>query len=95
MKAYITNKEELDSTVAEAVERVVKNSIPQIIQKASRKEYYTIDEACQYLDVSRRHLQHLRTTGQIGYVKNGRKVYLKHEDLQNFFTDNYIPSENG
>lgn len=93
MNAYIQSREELDETVSQAVERVIKKSIPEIVQRATRKEFYTIEEACQYLDVSRRHLQYLRTTNQISYVKNGRKVYFKHEDLQNFMEENYIEVE--
>lgn len=90
MQIFIPSKEELSEVVSEAVERAVNDRLPEIIHKATRKKYYTIQEVCDLLDVSRRHLQYLRSTNQIGYVLNGRKVYFRAEDLEKFFEVNYI-----
>ena len=78
--------------VINAVEEAITKRLPYIIKKATSKDYYTIDDVCEMLDVSRRHLQYLRDSGQISYVKNGRKIYFKAEDLEEFFGVNYIQS---
>ena len=92
MKTYIPTQEELKKIVSEAVEHAVSKKLPEIIKRSTAKDYYTISEVCDLLNVSRRHLQYLRDSGQIGFVKNGRKIYFRAEDLENFFDENYIES---
>ena len=93
MNAYIPSKDEFQKAIKEAVEQAVVQRLPEIISKATRKEYYTIEETCELLDVTRRHLQYLRDSGQISFVQNGRKIYFKAEDLDRFFASNYITAE--
>lgn len=94
METYIPSKDELQQAISEAVESAVMKRLPEIIRKATRKEHYTISEVCEMLDVSRRHLQYLRDSGQLTHVKNGRKVYFRAKDLEQFFDENLIDSEN-
>lgn len=93
MISYIPTKDELQKAITEAVETAVAKKLPEIIQKATRKSHYTIDKACQILSVTRRHLQHLRDTDQISFVQHGRKIYFRAEDLDKFFSNNYINNE--
>ncbi len=90
MRTYIPTKEELEEIVQNAVEEIVTQKLPTIIRESNRKDYYTIGETCEILDVSKRHLQYLRDTEKISYVKEGRKIYFKAEDLEEFFNRNYI-----
>lgn len=62
---------------------------------SARKPVYTITEVCEMFGVSRRHLQYLRDTKQIGYVQNGRKVLFRAEDLDLFFQANAIRKGGG
>lgn len=93
MISYIPTKDELQKAITEAVETAVAKKLPEMIRKATRKSHYTIDEACEILSVTRRHLQYLRDTNQISFVQHGRKVYFKAEDLDDFFNINYIKME--
>lgn len=93
MNTYIPSKDEFQKAIKEAVEQAVVQRLPEIISKATRKEYYNIDETCEILDVTRRHLQYLRDSGQISFVQNGRKIYFRTEDLDEFFNKNYIEAE--
>lgn len=90
MNTYISSKDELQKAISEAVETAVSKKLPELIRKATAKPYYTIDEACAILSVTRRHLQHLRDSNQISFVQHGRKIYFKSEDLDHFFSNNYI-----
>lgn len=90
MISYISSKDELQKAIKEAVETAVAIRLPEIIRKATSKSHYTIDETCEILSVTRRHLQHLRDTDQISFVQHGRKIYFKAEDLDDFFNRNYI-----
>ena len=93
MQAFFPTKEEFESTIERSFQKLLEDRLPILIQKATQKDTYTIKEVCELLDVSRRHLQYLRDSGQIGYVKNGRKVYFRATDLEDFFDQNYIPAE--
>ena len=90
MEAYISTRNELQETVRAAVEQAVISRLPEIIRKVTAKEFYTISEACDILNCTRRHLQYLRDSGQIAYVKSGKKIYFKAEDIERFFDRNYI-----
>lgn len=93
MNAYIQSRDELHSVIKQAVEEAVSKRLPKIIRKASKKEIYDITSTCELLNVSRRHLQYLRDSGQLSYVKNGRKIYFRAEDLEEFFDKNYIEAD--
>lgn len=90
METYIPNKLEFQKAITEAVEKAVCDKIPEIVKKATAKDVYTQEEVCNLLDVTRRHLLYLRNSGQINYIQNGRKIYFRAEDLQEFFDENYI-----
>lgn len=90
MNTYISTKNELQEAIQQAVEKAVLERIPELIKRATSKSHYTIDEACEILSVTRRHLQHLRDTQQISFVQHGRKIYFRAEDLDAFFNLNYI-----
>lgn len=90
MEAYIPTKSEFQKAIAEAVEKAVCDKIPEIVKKSTQKDVYTQDEVCKLLNVTRRHLLYLRNSGQINFIQNGRKIYYRAEDLQNFFDENYI-----
>lgn len=87
---FFPSKEEFQETIEQLFETLIEERLPDLIRKATEKKYYTIAEVCELLDVSRRHLMYLRSSGQINYAKNGRKIYFKREDLEEFFDKNYI-----
>lgn len=57
------------------------------------KDYMTIDEACEYFDVSKNTLKTWREQG-LTIIKVGRKVLLSAKDL-NAFLDRFKFSEFG
>lgn len=92
---YFPSKEEFESTIDESFSKLLAEKLPALIRKATEKKYYTINEVCELLDISRRHLLYLRSSGQINYIKNGKKIYFKRDDLESFFDVNYIQAEAG
>lgn len=87
---YFPTKKEFEETIESSFEKLLAEKLPALIRKATEKDVYTINETCELLDVSRRHLQYLRDSGQINYIKNGKKIYFRREDLEQFFDRNYI-----
>jgi len=90
---YVPTKDELKTVVSEAVQDAIKVKLPETIRRATQKKWLSTEEVCEILNVSRRHLQHLRDTGQIPYSQHGRKIYFKSEDLEEFFEEHYIEAQ--
>jgi excisionase family DNA binding protein len=76
--------------ITEAVNEAIKPHIDRLLTTPNMKPVYTIDEVTEMFGVSKRHLQYLRDSGQIGYSKSGRKVLFRAEDLNKFFENHYI-----
>ena len=89
-KIYFPSKDEFEDTIERKFEKILSDKLPALIRKATQKQYFTISDACELLSCSRRHLLYLRQSGQINFVKNGKKIFFKREDLEAFFDDNYI-----
>jgi excisionase family DNA binding protein len=90
---FFPTKEDFQQAVDESFEKIISDKLEALVKRATAKEIYTINEVCDLLDCSRRHLMYLRSSGQINYIKNGKKVYFRHEDLLDFFDRNYIENE--
>jgi len=93
MEMYYPTKREFEETVENTFEKIFSERLPELIRKATEKKYYTIEETCEILDCTRRHLMYLRSSGQINYVKNGRKVYFRAEDIESYFEENLIQKD--
>lgn len=83
---YLSDKKELQQLIKEAVKEVFDAYLPMAIRKASRKKWLTTNELMKELNCSRRHLQYLRTTNQIPFIQNGKKVWYDMDDIEEFFT---------
>ena len=84
MKTYIASKEEIEQATERAVSRFLSDRLPEMIRKAAQKPWLTTAEACEYLNVSRRHLQYLRTSRQLPFSKDGRTIRYHVDDLDEF-----------
>jgi excisionase family DNA binding protein len=84
------NETSFKALITQAVDEAIKPHIERLAATPNMKPVYTIDEVSEMFGVSKRHLQYLRDSGQIGYSKNGRKVLFRAEDLNKFFENHYI-----
>jgi excisionase family DNA binding protein len=87
MNAYISSKSELNEVVTLAVERTVRNLIPELIRKATDKKYLTKEEVKDLTGWSDRTLQHLRDSRQIPFVKHGKKILYPYEGFMQFLEE--------
>ncbi len=58
-------------------------------QNLVRKSILNFNETCQYLELSQSHLYKLTSTGAVPHYKpNGKKIYFKREELDNWLLRN-------
>jgi excisionase family DNA binding protein len=92
--AYIPNKQELENLVQKAVEKSVNEAVPAAVRKATRKEWLTTDDVMELLQVSRRHVQHLRDSNQLSYSQSGHRTIRYHiDDVEEYLNNHKIKSK--
>jgi excisionase family DNA binding protein len=84
------NEQHFKALIDSAFHDAVKKALQNELKIETRQPVYSIDEVSKLFNVSKRHLQYLRDSGQIGYIKNSRKILFRWEDLQQFFESNYV-----
>lgn len=90
MQTYIPTRTELDTAISEAVERTVRSLVPELIRKATSKEFLTKEEVKEMTGWSDRTLQNLRDTRQIPFNKHGKKILYPYDGMMQFFQKNHI-----
>ena len=90
MKTYISSKEEIEEATEKAVSRLLSEKLPALVRKAAQKPWLTTKEASEYLQVSRRHLQYLRTSRQLPFSKDARTIRYHLDDLDEFLENRRV-----
>ncbi len=75
---------------ATKLEELVVQAVSRAIDKKLRKPVHTIEEVCDMFGVTKRSLQYLRDTKKLGYIKEGKKILFRAEDLEAFFQAHYV-----
>ena len=74
----------------EQLEAALQRRIPEIIRRASRKEYITTTELQELTGMSPRMQAYHRENGHLPYSQEGRKIWYKTADVERFFDDRRI-----
>ena len=83
---------ELNDLVRDAIRPVVRNEVDKAVRAANQKAYLTQTEVCQLTGWSRRQLAYKRSKGELAYLKRGRTVLYKTEDVYSWLDEGYVPS---
>ncbi|MFH5884008.1 helix-turn-helix domain-containing protein [Halalkalibaculum sp. DA3122] len=90
MNVFIPNKEELEEAIYEAVQQVLREEMPEIIRKATRRKWLTTEEVMEMLQCSRRHIQYLRDSNQLSYSQKGRTIRYNIDDIEAFLNEGKV-----
>lgn len=90
MNAYIPTKEDLEQIVSRATRETVTDVLPEAIYKATRKKWLTTKEVAEMLQVSIRHMQHLRDSGQIEYHQNSRTIRFHIDAVEKYLNNGKV-----
>ena len=90
VSVVVTNPETLRIIIRAAFDDAVSESLPDLVRKATTKQYLTGQEAQEYMGLSRRKLQYLRDTRQIPFVQHGRKILYPSDGIEQFLQDHRI-----
>jgi len=90
MNVFIPNKEEFEEAIYNAVRKVMREEMPMLIRKATRKKWLTTNDVMDMLQCSRRQVQYLRDSRQIPFSQNGRTIRYCIEDIEVYLNDNKV-----
>ena len=90
MNTYIATKSELTQIVHEAVRKLIDETLPSLIRKATRKEWLTTEDLMDLTGWSRRTLQYLRDERRLPFSQEGRRILYKTEDVEAYLASNKI-----
>lgn len=90
MNTYISSKEELNTAIQQAVSEAVNKALPELIRKATAKEFLTKEELMELTGWSSRTIQNLRDTRQIPFSQHGRKILYPYTGMMEFLKENHI-----
>lgn len=90
METYIPNKHELIEAIQQAVRKGINEAVPNIVRRATQKEYLTKQELMSLTGYSSRTIQHLRDTRQIPYSQHGRKIVYPYKGILEYLDRNNV-----
>ena len=90
---FIPTREEFSEILENTVDRLLARRIPEIIRRANRKEYLTTTEFKELTGCSHRVQQYLRDEGKISFSQEGRKIFYKTEDVEQFMADRQVKAK--
>lgn len=86
----------LAAVVAEAVQPAVaaalQQALPEILRRASRPAYLTRQQVMDLTGWSERKLAYLQSQRRLPYLKRGRSVLFKTEDVEAYLAEGYVPA---
>ena len=90
---YIPDAETFEKIVSTAVKKTMIDTLPELLEKATRPKWLTTDEVMQILKCSRRHAQFLRDSNRLPFHKHGRSIRYKVDDIENYMNAGKVEAE--
>ena len=91
MQKALLISEESFNVLIEKLEKL-EQKVDTINKEANAKQWLTIEETCNYLNVSKRTLQSYRDNGILPFSQIGGKIYFEVNDLKVYFKAHYKPA---
>ena len=86
----VTDRAQLKELIETVVREVSKDTIPEIVKKATEKPWLTKEELMELTGWSSRTLQNLRSTNKLPHSKHGRKILYPRQGVMEFLEDHAI-----
>lgn len=93
MNVFIPTKEEFEEAILRAVRKVMREEMPELVRKATRKKWLTTNDVMEMLQCSRRQVQYLRDSRQIPFSQNGRTIRYNVEDVEDFLNESMVKNK--
>jgi len=91
----VTDRQTLEETVAEVVQRVVLERVPDAIREANQPEWLSRESVCERYDLTPRQLTYMRNNGRVEYTQHGRRILYNRESLDQWIDEGRVQARAG
>ena len=90
MQTVVLSPEELSDLIDGAVERSISKHVPELLRKATRKEFLTVEELSELTGWSRRTIQYLRDSRQLPFYQDGRRILFQTDEIEQYIREKRV-----
>jgi hypothetical protein len=91
----VTDRETLESTVADVVRRIMLGTVPDVLREAEKPEWMSRDQVCKTYGLTPRQLTYMRNNGRIEYTQHGRRILYNRESLEKWVDEGRVRARSG
>ena len=88
----VTSKKDLNATIQDALDTALKERLPDVIRRATTKEYLTKAELMELTGWSSRQVEYKKSKREIPFVRRGRLVLFPTEEVYAYLDEGYVPA---
>jgi hypothetical protein len=86
----LVSQDDIREIVRESVRTELAETLPKLIKRATKKDYFTSKEVRELTGFSSRKLCYLRDEGKIDFVQHGKSVLYPTESLYEFLERHHV-----
>ena len=87
---FVTDRDTLNSTVAEAVRDAMLATVPDAVREATAPEWLSREEVCERYGLTSRQLTYMRSKRSVEYTQHGRRILYKRESLEEWIEEGRV-----
>ena len=88
----VTDRQTLESTVENVVQRVMLQRVPDAIREANQPEWLSRKSVCERYDLTPRQLTYMRNNGRVEYTQHGRRILYNRASLEAWIDEGRVRS---
>ena len=86
----VTDRQTLESTVENVVQRVMLQRVPDAIREANQPEWLSRESVCKRYDLTPRQLTYMRNKGRVEYTQHGRRILYNRASLETWIDEGRV-----
>jgi hypothetical protein len=91
----VTDRATLEETVADVVQRVMLESVPDVLREAEKPDWMSRDEVCEVYGLTARQLTYMREKNSVEFSQHGRRILYNRESLEEWIDEGRVQARRG
>lgn len=92
-KVIVTSEDKILSLLKASLKDILHEELPQVIKKAQRKDFLSLEELQELTGFSYGKIRYLRESGQLEYTQSGKSIIYPTDAVYKYLEDNRIKTD--